>query len=72
MTPESINLNIRGLQDIEMRKPKRFNADFAVKTSEFRGCSLKETNRQMAGLSDYVLNEANARAEGPLSPPLFH
>ena len=30
--------NIWGLQDIEMRQPKLFNADFAVKTSEFRGC----------------------------------
>ena len=29
---------IRGLQDIEMRQPKLFNADFAVKTLEFRGC----------------------------------
>ena len=30
--------NIRGLQDIAMGQPKLFNADFAVKTSEFRGC----------------------------------
>ena len=30
--------NIRGLQEIAMGQPKLFNADFAVKTSEFRGC----------------------------------
>ena len=29
--------NMRGLQDIEMKQPKLFNTDFAVKTWEFRG-----------------------------------
>ena len=63
--------NIRGLQDIEMRQPKPFNADFAVKMSEFRVCWLKEANRQSAGLSDAVLNEGNAAEEDPGDLPLF-
>ena len=63
--------NILGLQDIAMGQPKLFNADFAVKTSEFRGCWLKEANRQGAGLSDAVLNEGNAAEEDQLGQPLF-
>ena len=54
-----------------MKQPKLFNTDFAVKTSEFRECSLKEANRRSAGLSDPVLNGANAAVEDLLAQPLF-
>ena len=63
--------NIRGLQDIVMGQPKLFSADFAVKTLEFRGCWLKEANRQSVGLSDAVLNEENAAVEDQVGQPLF-
>ena len=63
--------NILGLQDIEMRQLKLFNAYFTVKTSKFRGCWIKEGNRQGAGLSDDVLNEGNAALEDPGDLPLF-
>ena len=63
--------NILGLKDIAIGQPRLFNTDFAIKTSEFRRCSLKEANRQSAGLSDAVLNVGNAAAEDPLGPPLF-
>ena len=43
--------NISGLQDIEMRLPKLFNADFAVETSEFNFGDVdlrKQTDKRLA------------------------
>ena len=61
--------NIGGLQDIEMRQPKLFNADFAVKTSEFDLRRRTLADKVLAFRS--FLNEANAAAEDPLGPQMF-